>query len=283
MSPGLCLIAHERAVSATESDKLLSDHARAGGMLTCAGARMEGPGRWMWTKRGSQATRSGSGRPVRSPRPALVAALAAPGCRAVYAVAFGLDGDPLAAVGGNGFTYLWHMAGGLAATFARPAAGCHRCRVRAGRGPARRRQRRRAHLPLGYGQRPGRGLLRRPGQPHRLCGFVRSGRPGPGRGVHRMRRLIFDLAGGCLRPCPRLRQRVGEPGTDLASARRLLLPSGRSCSARRKTWAPVPRPDGCSPIRQCATPQATAWPGDAATKPSAHPRLSRNITIAQVV
>jgi len=30
MSPGLCLIAHERAVSATESDKLLSDHARAG-------------------------------------------------------------------------------------------------------------------------------------------------------------------------------------------------------------------------------------------------------------
>jgi len=39
-------------------------------------------------------------------RPALAAALAVPGCRAVYAVAFGLDGDALAAGDGNGRTYL---------------------------------------------------------------------------------------------------------------------------------------------------------------------------------
>ncbi|HJZ01586.1 MAG TPA: hypothetical protein VJ305_12750, partial [Streptosporangiaceae bacterium] len=48
--------------------------------------------------------------------PVLAAALAVPGCRAVYAVTFGLDGDVLAAADGNGFTYLWDMAGGLAAT-----------------------------------------------------------------------------------------------------------------------------------------------------------------------
>jgi hypothetical protein len=40
----------------------------------------------------------------------------------VYAVAFGLDGDALAAADGNGFTYLWDMAGGLAATFAHPGS-----------------------------------------------------------------------------------------------------------------------------------------------------------------
>ena len=55
-------------------------------------------------------------------RPALAGTLAVPGCRAVYAVTFGLDGDVLAAADGNGFTYLWDMAGGLAATFAHPGS-----------------------------------------------------------------------------------------------------------------------------------------------------------------
>jgi WD40 repeat protein len=55
-------------------------------------------------------------------RPALVAALAVPGCRAVYAVTFGLNGDTLAAGDGNGRTYLWDTDGGLAATFARPGS-----------------------------------------------------------------------------------------------------------------------------------------------------------------
>ena len=55
-------------------------------------------------------------------RPLLVAALAATGCRAVYAVTFGLDGEALAAADGNGFTYLWDTAGGLAAAFAHPGS-----------------------------------------------------------------------------------------------------------------------------------------------------------------
>jgi hypothetical protein len=93
MSPGLCLIAHERAVSATESDKLLSDHARAGHMLTCVGGFRQ---RWMWTKRGSQATRAVPfGHPP--PRPGRGAGRS----RAVYAVAFGLDGDALGAADGG--------------------------------------------------------------------------------------------------------------------------------------------------------------------------------------
>jgi WD40 repeat protein len=53
---------------------------------------------------------------------ALAATLAVPGCRAVYAVAFGLGGAALAAADGNGSTYLWDMAGGLAATFAHPGS-----------------------------------------------------------------------------------------------------------------------------------------------------------------
>ena len=60
--------------------------------------------------------------PSRLLRPALAAALAVPGCRAVYAVTFGLDGDALAAADGNGCTYLWDTADGLAATFAHQAA-----------------------------------------------------------------------------------------------------------------------------------------------------------------
>ena len=55
-------------------------------------------------------------------RPLLVAALAATGCRAVYAVTFGLDGEALAAADGNGFTYLWDTVGGLAAAFAHPGS-----------------------------------------------------------------------------------------------------------------------------------------------------------------
>jgi hypothetical protein len=45
-------------------------------------------------------------------RPALAAALSAPGCRAVYAVTFGLDGNALAAADGNGRIYRWDMASG---------------------------------------------------------------------------------------------------------------------------------------------------------------------------
>ena len=55
-------------------------------------------------------------------RPLLVAALATTGCRAVYAVTFGLDGEALAAADRNGCTYLWDTAGGLAATFAHPSS-----------------------------------------------------------------------------------------------------------------------------------------------------------------
>ena len=52
-------------------------------------------------------------------RPALVKAFSVPGCRAVYAVTFGVDGNALAAADGNGRTYLWDMVGGgLAGTFA---------------------------------------------------------------------------------------------------------------------------------------------------------------------
>ena len=55
-------------------------------------------------------------------RRVLVAALATTGCRAVYAVTFGLDGEALAAADGSGCTYLWDTAGGLAATFAHPGS-----------------------------------------------------------------------------------------------------------------------------------------------------------------
>ena len=55
-------------------------------------------------------------------RPVLAAALAARGCRAVYAVTFGLDGDALAAADGNGCSYVWDTAGGLAASFAHPGS-----------------------------------------------------------------------------------------------------------------------------------------------------------------
>jgi len=54
--------------------------------------------------------------------PVLAGALAVQGCRAVYAVTFGLDGGALAAADGNGYTYLWDTAGGLAATFAHPGS-----------------------------------------------------------------------------------------------------------------------------------------------------------------
>ena len=56
-------------------------------------------------------------------RPALVKAFSVPGCRAVYAVTFGLDGNALAAADGNGRTYLWDLAGGgLARAFPDPAS-----------------------------------------------------------------------------------------------------------------------------------------------------------------
>ena len=55
-------------------------------------------------------------------RPVLVAALATAGCRAVYAVTFGVDGGALAAADGSGCTYLWDTDGGLAATFAHPGS-----------------------------------------------------------------------------------------------------------------------------------------------------------------
>ena len=56
-------------------------------------------------------------------RPALVKAFSVPGCRAVYAVTFGLDGNALAAADGNGRTYLWDLAGGgLAGTLAHPGS-----------------------------------------------------------------------------------------------------------------------------------------------------------------
>src|SRR5580704_3479450 len=57
-------------------------------------------------------------------RPALAAMLAVPGCRAVYAVTFGLDGDVLAAADGNGLTYLWDLiSGDLARTFVSRRSG----------------------------------------------------------------------------------------------------------------------------------------------------------------
>jgi WD40 repeat protein len=57
--------------------------------------------------------------PRRSAAP--LATLAGPGCRAVYAVTFGLDGNALAAADGNGRVYVWNTASGaLAATFAPP-------------------------------------------------------------------------------------------------------------------------------------------------------------------
>jgi WD40 repeat protein len=55
-------------------------------------------------------------------RPVLIAALATTGCRAVYAVTFGVDGGALAAADRSGCAYLWDADGGLAATFAHPGS-----------------------------------------------------------------------------------------------------------------------------------------------------------------
>jgi serine/threonine protein kinase/DNA-binding beta-propeller fold protein YncE len=57
------------------------------------------------------------------PHPALVATLAGPAARAVYAVRFGPSGNVLAAANANGQIYLWDVASGeLAGTFADPAS-----------------------------------------------------------------------------------------------------------------------------------------------------------------
>lgn len=51
-------------------------------------------------------------------RPALVKAFSVPGCRAVYAVTFGVNGNALAAADGNGRAYLRDLVSGdLARTF----------------------------------------------------------------------------------------------------------------------------------------------------------------------
>jgi serine/threonine protein kinase/DNA-binding beta-propeller fold protein YncE len=67
------------------------------------------------------ADRGGEGTPPR--HPALVATLADPAARAVYAVTFGPEGDVLAAADANGRVYLWDVASSeLAGTFADPAS-----------------------------------------------------------------------------------------------------------------------------------------------------------------
>src|SRR5580704_7560381 len=112
---GLCPIAHERAVLVTESDGSVSGMSA----LAAADARIESAGAKGPSEVGvadelqpGDPDRIGPSR-LLPLRPVLAAALAVPGCRAVYAVTFGLDGDVLAAADGNGFTYLWDMAGGL--------------------------------------------------------------------------------------------------------------------------------------------------------------------------
>jgi DNA-binding beta-propeller fold protein YncE len=65
--------------------------------------------------------RGGQDTPPRHPE--LIATLADPAGRAVYAVAFGPGGDVLAAADANGRVYLWDVAsGGLARTFADPGS-----------------------------------------------------------------------------------------------------------------------------------------------------------------
>src|ERR1700733_16115486 len=119
---GLCPIAHERAVLVTESNESVCADVRARRSRCQNGSRWrEGPSEVGVTEelQPSDPDRIGPSRALPL-RPALVAALSVPGCRAVYAVTFGLDGDALAAAAGDGFTYLWDMAGGGAPAAAHP-------------------------------------------------------------------------------------------------------------------------------------------------------------------
>src|SRR5260370_1477904 len=121
---GLCPIAQERAVLVTEADESvpgMSAVAAGGARLEAAGAKEPSEGGVADELQQGDPDRIGPSR-LLPLRPVLAAALAVRGCRAVYAVTFGLDGDVLAAADGNGFTYLWDMAGGLAATFAHPGS-----------------------------------------------------------------------------------------------------------------------------------------------------------------